>query len=354
MAGPARLGGEALVDRRADQGVAEAHGAVLDLRPARRRPPAPARRPATGPRSSPVAATTSARSSESFAAATSSAVRVGASRSSSRAVNERSRRAVRGRRVTASPAADVIVRGSSRSARGLPCATSRIRSRVRASGTGAARSRTSAADGPSRGPRSTTGKARSSIGPGSVTRCVASRTMRSPGVRRATKASACALAGSIHCTSSSRTSRGFSTAASAEQLERRHGHGVEVGRRARDQTERRLERAAPLRREARRPREQGPQDLVQAGVGVAQLGGEPGRAHDADAVAPRGGRPVEQRGLPDARRAADHQGAPGVLGRRRASGRSGPARRPARRAASDQTRPVLPCRRPVPSRTAGR
>ena len=131
-------------------------------------------------------------------------------RSPMRAANDRSSRLVSGRRSmsTASPAA-VTVRGSSSSASGLPPATSRISVRVRASsrsrpGRGSRRPTRGPAARDRRwqrpGPRAARPRRRAAWPAGPCGRTA---------IRRATKASACWLDGSIQCTSSARTSTGF-------------------------------------------------------------------------------------------------------------------------------------------------
>ncbi len=92
-----------------------------------------------------------------------------------------------------------------------------------------------------------------------------------------------------------------------EQVQGRHRHRVQVGAQVRDPTERGIERGAPVARQSGRAAEDRPQDLVQSGVGQAELRGRPGRAQDPESRTGLGARPVEQRRLAHPGRTRDHQ-----------------------------------------------
>jgi len=100
----------------------------------------------------------------------------------------------------------------------------------------------------------------------------------------------------------------------AEQAEQRHRDGEAVVRRRRPERERRAQRRALHRRQLADEPEQRLQQREQPGVRDLRLALEAAHGQDAH-VARRGGQRVEQRGLADARLAAQDDGERGPLGR---------------------------------------
>jgi len=167
--------------------------------------------------SRPAARHTSVRSPVGSAAASSSSRRDCAGRASTRPRKLSSTRPGKAPGNPNPPAssADAAARGNSSSASGLPCVSATSCSRTRAS-TGPVSTASSSARASRSGRPSTlsSGSLAKSL---STTRVPNTRPTDSAPKRRATNASACVEAWSIHCASSTRHSAGRSTAASARR-----------------------------------------------------------------------------------------------------------------------------------------